>query len=439
MSIKTCNICIEEKEECKFCSCNQCGFECCKECLKTFLMSQKDVNPFCMNTECKKVFSTSVLLDIFSFKENNDLRHHSAMMIKNREMSLLPDTVNKMEKRKKIKKLEMDKEYYQRKIHAINYETNEIQDELKGKKKTENNNTYVSGCPTQDCRGFINPQKMEDNKGNEKSVKSCTICNVVVCRKCEVKIDINNMKDHECNNDDLESIKMLKNDTKNCPGCKTPIHKIDGCDQMFCTTCHTPFSWKTGKIETGVIHNPHYYQFMRENNGEVPRNPGDNPLGYDPCGNDRIPNAYDLVKIMKKYMDENTIWIIIRQVHHISRVELQNHTFNNDIDEKTREKYRERFLLKEIDEKKWISLLKNKLKKDQKNKEFHDVIETYCNITKQILRNIHSSNEEEVIKNQIKMLEKLRLYTNSSLKNIGGKYKNKYPTILYNCRYVRCI
>lgn len=433
---KTCNICVEEKKECNFCSCNQCGFECCKECLKTFLMSQKDVNPFCMNTDCKKVFSTSVLLDIFSFKENNDLRQHSAEMIKNRELSLLPNTIKKLEMRKKIEKLEKDKKHYKDIIKGINYEIEQLQTELKGEKKTEKSE-YVSRCPTQDCRGFINRREIEDDKGHKKSVKSCFICNVIVCRKCEVNIDINNMNEHECNNDDLETIKLLKKDTKNCPGCKTPIHKIDGCDQMFCTTCHTPFSWTTGKIVTGIIHNPHYFQFLRENNGEVPRNPGDNPLGYDPCDNDRIPNIHELVNTMKRYMDENICWDVVRQVRHISRVEIPKYDFNNNIDEKTRETYREAFLRKKIDDKKWVSLLKNKLKRDQKNKEFHDVIETYCNITRQILRNIHSANEEDVIKNQIEMLEKLRLYTNSSLKNIGEKYKNIYPRILDNWRFVK--
>jgi hypothetical protein len=42
---------------------------------------------------------------------------------------------------------------------------------------------------------------------------------------------------------------------------------------MYCISCHTSFSWKTLKIDTGEIHNPEYFRFLRENNMHIPRNP----------------------------------------------------------------------------------------------------------------------------------------------------------------------
>ena len=56
---------------------------------------------------------------------------------------------------------------------------------------------------------------------------------------------------------------------------------VHNCDQMWCTQCHTAFSWRTGAIQNN-IHNPHYYEWLRRTNGgEAPRNPEDVPCGRE--------------------------------------------------------------------------------------------------------------------------------------------------------------
>jgi hypothetical protein len=61
------------------------------------------------------------------------------------------------------------------------------------------------------------------------------------------------------------TIKMIQKESKPCPNCNEFISKISGCDQMFCVHCGTAFSWKTGQVERGTIHNPHAHQYFQKN------------------------------------------------------------------------------------------------------------------------------------------------------------------------------
>ena len=49
-------------------------------------------------------------------------------------------------------------------------------------------------------------------------------------------------------------IALIKKETVKCPNCATPIYKISGCDQMWCTSCNIAFNWRTGRKIKGIIH-----------------------------------------------------------------------------------------------------------------------------------------------------------------------------------------
>ena len=142
----------------------------------------------------------------------------------------------------------------------------------------------LRGCPAEACRGFLSTGGI----CGICDAKICLSCHEIVGKKGEVVEHISEVellvdgRHHTCDPASVETAKMLQKETRPCPTCKALIFKTDGCDQMWCTQCQTPFSWRTGKKEEGRVHNPHYYEWLRRTQGGVapePAQPGDVGFG----------------------------------------------------------------------------------------------------------------------------------------------------------------
>lgn len=191
---------------------------------------------------------------------------------------------------------------------------------------------FIMKCQSENCPGFLSTQY------------KCGVCDVYTCSEClETKDD-----DHECKKENIESAKMIKKETRSCPTCATRIYKIDGCDQMWCVDCKTAFSWNSGQISNTRIHNPHYYEYLRQTNGGViPREPGDIPGGAAACV--QFPTLIDLRDYLtklgyapvidEKYSEENKI--LTKRVKNIYTIFTHNvsefHKFIVEMDELVRD------------------------------------------------------------------------------------------------------
>ncbi len=142
---------------------------------------------------------------------------------------------------------------------------------------------FIMKCQVPDCAGFLSTQY------------KCGVCDKLTCPEC---LDIKENDDHVCKQENVESAKLIKKETKPCPTCATRISKIDGCDQMWCVDCKTAFSWNTGQISNTKIHNPHYYEYLRQTQGSVPRDPADIPGGAAACA--RFPTSTDVHLCLQK-------------------------------------------------------------------------------------------------------------------------------------------
>jgi hypothetical protein len=149
---------------------------------------------------------------------------------------------------------------------------------------------YNRPCPLEECNGFVDTSKW-----------TCGTCKKHICKECFIEKE----EGHECNKDMVDTVKMIMKESRPCPKCSIYIHKTEGCDQMWCTQCHTTFSYQTGEIHAGRTHNPMYYQWLRETRGTVPREPGDDPNQH--CMTDPTTMLVNLTRIDTDREEERAI------------------------------------------------------------------------------------------------------------------------------------
>ena len=252
-----------------------------------------------MKTECEFEWSRKFLRRNFPLSFiNKDLKAYRAKRLFDTELSMMPATMPIVEQivqienevrdtlveRCKIRigdaneeKEEDTREFVRKQNLSIRAKIWSLSELRKGadiggyKRQAVVITRYVRRCLYPSCNGFLN------NKWE------CGLCSKKFCVDChemlpEATEDGPEPEAHVCNPDTVATVSLLRDDSKPCPKCNVTIFKIEGCDQMYCTQCHTAFSWRTGAIETGRIHNPHYYDYRRQHGG-LEREEGDEVCG----------------------------------------------------------------------------------------------------------------------------------------------------------------
>jgi len=163
---------------------------------------------------------------------------------------------------------------------------------------------------------------------------------------------------------------------------------VRNCDQMFCITCQTPFSWNTGKIVTsGPIHNPHYYEMMKRK-GALPRNPGDVP-----CGG--FPTRYQLVEHPRRIRPDISDYYfefhrLCEEVQDVSRRQFRTH-----IDNGTTHAINVRYLLGDFTDAKWGQQLAINEKKKKRDAEVQEVFAAFLMVAVNIINTVQNYRDAE--------------------------------------------
>jgi hypothetical protein len=442
----TCSVCIEvftKQPNKKQAKCPYCDIKACVKCTQTYLMNSNE-DPHCMG--CRRGWARDVMDTILlTTWVNGEYKKHRENILVDRERSRLPAAQIIIENQKKADEYEPERQKIyeqiselQRKLGTLHSRVESIQNIQAtfraGRDPFQTRNgaaaaaqerrVFVMPCPATNCRGFLS-----------QSYK-CGVCDIYVCPECREIKGTTKDAEHTCDPTTVETVRTIKKDTKPCPECGTGIFKIDGCDQMFCTNCNTPFSWKTGlKVTSGAIHNPHYFEFLRKTNGGVmPRQPGDIPCGAN------LPTAWTFDReISRKYYREkesvrisSLLYQALNTLTHIQHYEIPNLT-NGAEDQDTTE-YNVRYLRNEITETRWKQLLqqreKRRMRRDEIRQRFEAFVGVGVDIYSSMMRELAQQSPpptEEKAKQVItnahnQLLEMINIF-NTSMMEISKRYK----------------
>ena len=264
---------------------------------------------------------------------------------------------------------------------------------------------FIMKCPGSECRGFLS------------TAYKCGTCQMWACPDCMIIKGADKDAPHTCDEGLKATVAMIVKDSRPCPKCGERISKVDGCSQMWCIECNTAFDWTTGQLVNGVIHNPHYYEFLRkQGGGAAPRNAGDVPCGGVPYYNHLLTALYK--KVSK--VTERRVMAIHRVTSEIQDYRLGQYqgAFNMNDNGDLGVLY----LMKEVSKDAMKAELAKREKKREKHLAIRAVLEMFVNTSTMMLNNIVSHPpkiEDEFTATTMVEYENLRKYVNDSLMNVS--------------------
>jgi len=272
--------------------------------------------------------------------------------------------------------------------------------------------TFIKPCPVNDCKGFLSTKY----KCALCETHCCADCLEVVGKVSEDKTYTQLKEEHKCDPNNVETAKALKKECKPCPKCGALVFKSSGCDQIWCVCCHTAFSFSTGKVDAGRIHNPHYYEYMRKNNLEIPPYPQgnlqvDGEIGCDLIGYQMFTQKYRQLHlgyhpgpIPKNIEDETSKKVIsfilvyaaelFRMIDHLQPYSVRRE-FSPALTAETRKKY----VKNEISEKDWQTQAMRIYKAEEFRNHTADVVSTLVQIIRDCLTQLFRAEPQVVLRN----------------------------------------
>ena len=219
---------------------------------------------------------------------------------------------------------------------------------------------------------------------------------------------------------------------------------VKNCDQMWCVQCKTAFSWRTGNVETGVVHNPHYWEYVRtqgREDAEVRRQfGGGNPA--NPCDNN--PRNFRFEEMLRnthfyRRMNNMTqdLSHIARIIVHTTHVELRRYEVDMNDTANNRD-IRMKYLEKKIDENTFKSLIQRRQKLNEFKQEMHQILTTFTTVSREVFTRyyyhiIELDSKPHIAQCKIDMIRELSNilnFTVNSINKVTKRFTYTFPNLL---------
>lgn len=281
-------------------------------------------------------------------------------------------------------------------VEALQFDLNGANQKAEPKPKIQKRE-YIRPCSVAHCRGYI------------EADMECKMCNTRFCEACHNPHNLG----HICNDDDVASALVIMKDSKPCPSCHAMTFRMSGCPQMWCTMCKKAWNWRTGEIDNGSIHNPHYFQYLKTAKLE--------DIHPHICANGANNSFLERIVTFVKQKGSEWEWMynIIRLTSHVMRVEQPKHTVQAHHDNLD---LRIKFLIQDIDEGGFKRSLAQREKANAKKREISQILEMFVTAANDITMKSIATNESYFAE-----FNALCKYFNSMNQNVSRHYKSTKP------------